>query len=140
MLGAMITSAVSDRAIDELVTPQGMLALWHKNVDSPKTGPQTLQDLSISHYLSNAHYDAWDRFSFTVEASDGTAGRLVFFRSGLFTWRVHAIDLLQQGSVHQVSARRAALRRPVAPVRPGCLAYGPVHTFTGHVTAETFPG
>jgi len=105
-----------------------------------KMGPQTLQDLSITHDLANTQHDAWDRFSFKVTTSHGEGARLVFFRSGLITWRVHAIHLLQRSSVHQVSARRAALRRPVTPARPGCVAYGPVHTVTGYVTAETFQG
>jgi hypothetical protein len=149
-LGAMIGGALVSHMVDSYITPQGLIMLAHA-ASGPKQGPlDVLTGLDWQYY-------SWNRFSL-ITTAQGRRAKMVFFRSGVGAWRVHAIHLLDGPPAQAASKASLLANSPLGTVAseagssqrqakvvprsriPGCVDYSPTQTLYGHINRETFAG
>ncbi len=94
-LGALLAPAIADRAVDRLVTPEGiatLVRLGDGDGDAAPTAPASPARPAIGY---DYRYVGLDHFLVRVRRADrpGRPTGLTFERRGLFGWKLVAIDL-----------------------------------------------
>jgi len=99
-LGALLAPAIADRAVDRLVTPEGIATLVRlgdgDGGDAAPTAPASPARPAISY---DYRYVGLDHFLVRVRRADrpGRPTGFTFERRGLFGWKLVAIDLPGNG-------------------------------------------
>lgn len=100
-LGALLAPAIADRAVDRLVTPEGIATLVRlggdgDGGDAAPTAPASPARPTIGY---DYRYVGLDHFLVRVRRADrpGRPTGLTFERRGLFGWKLVAIDLPGNG-------------------------------------------
>jgi hypothetical protein len=89
-IGANLTLAAADRAVDTLVTPKGMAAMI---VTGSVAAPMIPEDMRTGDITWDVHRESFSRFRAVPTLEDGREGpHLVFARDGL-GWDVVAVEL-----------------------------------------------